>query len=57
MAKITEKTLLPKALADMVIKEVNKLSDKGYSANKAIKLGTQAAVNKWREKNADKSRG
>lgn len=54
--EITEKTLIPKELGDMIEKEVVVFVKKGWSLDKAINLGTRKAVEKWRKENADKSR-
>lgn len=57
MAEITEKTLLPKELADLIQKEVDLQLCNGVPWRKAIKLGVQIATKKWRKKSTDKSGG
>ncbi|GAI30061.1 unnamed protein product [marine sediment metagenome] len=56
-AGITEKTIIPKELAEMIEKEVWRLYQKGIVVDRAITIGTSNAVNKWRRKNAAKSGG
>lgn len=57
MPKITEKTLIPKGLADSILREVEKLLDEGFEQKKAVKLGISLGIMKWGKKDADKSGG
>lgn len=57
MDEITEKTLIPKELGDMIEIEVEILLNKGLPDKKAVKLGIEAGVKRWREKHVNKSGG
>lgn len=47
MDEITEKTVVPKELGDMIEKEVEILLNKGLGGLKAVQLGIKAALAKW----------
>lgn len=55
MDEITEKTLIPKELGDMIEKEVEVQLNKGLPGLRGVKEGIKTALEKWRKKNTDKS--
>lgn len=57
MKKITEETFIPKELGDDIIKRVDIFLNQGIPDVKAVRLGVYFAIEKWKEKHADKSGG
>lgn len=55
--KITEKTLIPKELADAILKEIQTLLERSFKLEYAVRIGTTLAIKRWEKKNADKSGG
>ncbi len=55
--RITEKSLVPKELGDMILKEVENLFNKELPSKTAVRQGIAAGIEKWRLENAHKSGG
>lgn len=55
MDKMTEKALIAKELSNIIEKEIEVLLNKGLPDKKAVRLGINAAINKWEKYNAYQS--
>lgn len=57
MDKITRDTLIPKELADELVKENYRLWKKGVPVKEAIEIGLRRVLKFWKERYVNKSGG